>query len=144
MQSEMDPCNILTRWCVPVVDVSPMGSGSSMCPEDTGDSSLTFFDARREIRDWWITPGAKYDICDGIWIEVFRGARRTHSPMMFGCTGSTTSTRHDGVVSRSTSETSAWQWRLQQRSFRPVVNERAPELMTLQTYSFVTSLTRRW
>ena len=51
MQSEIDPYNILTRWRLPVVDVSPMGSGSSVCPEDTGDSGLTFIDARREIRD---------------------------------------------------------------------------------------------
>ena len=121
MQSEICSCNILTRWRVSVVDVSPMGSCSSVCPEETGDSTLTFIDGRREVRDWWIAPGAKYDICDGIWIEVFWGARRTRSPRMFGCTGSTASTRHDGVVWRS--ETTAWQWRLQQRSFPPVVNE---------------------
>ena len=40
MQSEIGPCNILTRWRVPVVNVSPIGHGPSVCPEDTRDSSL--------------------------------------------------------------------------------------------------------
>ena len=36
---------------------------------------------------------AKDDICDGFWIEVVRGARRTRSPRISGRAGSTTSTR---------------------------------------------------